>query len=230
MLSTRSTSPRHRRCSTGSSPTATVDLVLFEVVAPLPSRSRGSVGARRGVRGPGALRRERHPWAHARARAWLGTRRRARSTRRLSRRGTTRPRRPGVRRWRSGHAAGVSPTSARTRRSRRSSMRQTCSSPVSSSWRRSRTTGFDRSLGELEGLAGEFRVALGGAAAHTAELNADVLRLGGDPVAEAERFTALDSRARCGMSKMTRCPPGALGRPLHARPSRLRPPRARRRP
>ena len=44
---------------------------------------------------------------------------------------------------------------------------------------------------ELEGLAGKFRVALGGAAADTAELNADVLRLGGDPVAEAERVTAL---------------------------------------
>ncbi len=43
---------------------------------------------------------------------------------------------------------------------------------------------------ELEGLAGKFRVALGGAAADTAELNADVLRLGGDPVAEAERVTA----------------------------------------
>ena len=44
---------------------------------------------------------------------------------------------------------------------------------------------------ELAGLAGKFRVALGGAAVHTAELNADVLRLGGDPVAEAERVTAL---------------------------------------
>jgi methanogenic corrinoid protein MtbC1 len=44
---------------------------------------------------------------------------------------------------------------------------------------------------ELEGLAGKFRVALGGAAALTAQLDADVLRLGGDPVAEAERVTAL---------------------------------------
>jgi DNA-binding transcriptional MerR regulator len=44
---------------------------------------------------------------------------------------------------------------------------------------------------ELTGLAGKYRVALGGAAAHTPELDADVLRLGGDPVAEAERVTAL---------------------------------------
>ena len=44
---------------------------------------------------------------------------------------------------------------------------------------------------ELERLAGKFRVALGGAAADTAELNANVLRLAGDPVVEAERVTAL---------------------------------------
>ena len=44
---------------------------------------------------------------------------------------------------------------------------------------------------ELEALAGDFRVALGGAAARTARIDADVLRLGGDPVAEAERVTAL---------------------------------------
>jgi methanogenic corrinoid protein MtbC1 len=44
---------------------------------------------------------------------------------------------------------------------------------------------------ELEALAGEFRVALGGAAADTALLDANVLRLGGDPVAEAERVSAL---------------------------------------
>ena len=44
---------------------------------------------------------------------------------------------------------------------------------------------------ELEALAGEFRVALGGAAAHTAQLTADVLRLGGDPVAGAEFVTEL---------------------------------------
>jgi DNA-binding transcriptional MerR regulator len=44
---------------------------------------------------------------------------------------------------------------------------------------------------ELEALAGDFRVALGGAAALTAQLDADVLRLGGDPVEEAERVTAL---------------------------------------
>jgi DNA-binding transcriptional MerR regulator len=46
-------------------------------------------------------------------------------------------------------------------------------------------------VAELEALAGVFRVALGGAAADTALLDANVLRLGGDPVAEAERVSAL---------------------------------------